>query len=58
MELGDDMGAGGAFEMGEACAMFNNAPGIYNVTATISMVGETVTICLPETMMQASTRLR
>ena len=43
MELGDDMGMGGAFEMGEACAMFNFAPGIYNVTATISMVGETVT---------------
>ena len=39
MELGDDMGQGGAFEAGEACVWFEFIPGIYNVTATVSMVG-------------------
>ena len=42
MELGDDMGQGGAFEAGEACVWFNFVPGVYNVTATISMVGGSV----------------
>ena len=41
-ELGDDMGMGGAFEMGEACIMFEFVPGIYDVTATVSMVGGAV----------------
>ena len=41
MLLGDDMGQGGAAEMGEACIMLEFTPGIYNVTATISMVGGT-----------------
>ena len=41
MLLGDDMGNGGAFEVGEACIMFEFAPGIYNLTATVSMVGGT-----------------
>ena len=41
LELGDDMGQGGAAEMGEACIMFEFTPGIYNVTAIISMVGGT-----------------
>ena len=39
--LGDDPGNGGAFEVGEACIMFEFAPGIYNLTATVSMVGGT-----------------
>ena len=39
--LGDDMGQGGAFEAGEACIMFEFAPGIYNITATVTMVGGT-----------------
>ena len=38
MELGDDMGMGGAMPSGEACIMYNFAPGIYNITATLSMV--------------------
>ena len=43
MELGDDpMNPGNAFEVGEACVWFDFQPGIYNVTATVSMVGETV----------------
>ena len=37
-ELGDDMGLGGAFPSGEACVMYNFAPGIYTITATVSMV--------------------
>ena len=37
--LGDDMGMGGAFEMGEACIMYEFTPGVYNITATVSMVG-------------------
>ena len=37
-ELGDDMGMGGAFPSGEACVMYNFAPGIYTITATVSMV--------------------
>ena len=41
MLLGDDMGQGGAFEAGEACIMFEFAPGIYNITATVAMVGGT-----------------
>ena len=41
MLLGDDMGQGGAFEVGEACVMFEFAPGIYNITATVAMVGGT-----------------
>ena len=41
MLLGDDMGQGGAFEAGEACIMFEFAPGVYNITATVAMVGGT-----------------
>ena len=41
MMLGDDMGQGGAFEAGEACIMFEFAPGVYNITATVAMVGGT-----------------
>jgi len=41
MLLGDDMGQGGAFEAGEACVMFEFAPGVYNITATVAMVGGT-----------------
>ena len=37
-ELGDDMGQGGAFPSGEACVMYNFAPGIYTITATVSMI--------------------
>lgn len=39
MELGDNPGnPEAAFEMGEACIMFNFVPGVYNVTATVAMV--------------------
>ena len=37
--LGDDPMNGSAFEVGEACVMFEFTPGIYNITATVSMVG-------------------
>ena len=37
MLLGDDMGQGGAFEAGEACVMFEFAPGVYNITATVAV---------------------
>ena len=36
------MGMGGAFPSGEACVMYNFAPGIYTITATVSMVNGTV----------------
>ena len=39
LELGMDPMGGAALEMGEACIMFEFVPGIYNVTATVSMVG-------------------
>ena len=39
--LGDDFGQGTAFEMGEACMMYEFSPGIYNISATVSMVGGT-----------------
>ena len=39
--LGDDFGQGTAFEMGEACMMYDFSPGIYNISATVSMVGGT-----------------
>ena len=42
-ELGDDMGAGGASMTGKSCILFDVNSGIYNISATISMVGETVT---------------
>ena len=35
MLLGDDMGQGGAFEAGEACIMFEFAPGVYNILSLI-----------------------
>ena len=38
LELGEDPMGGTAFEMGEACIMFEFAPGIYNITATVSMI--------------------
>ncbi len=38
LELGEDPEGGTAFEMGEACIMFNFGPGIYNLTATVSMI--------------------
>lgn len=39
MNLGDDpINPGTAFEMGEACIMFNFEPGVYNITATVSMI--------------------
>ena len=43
-DLGDDpqnMGAG--TETGQACIFYNFVPGVYNISATISMVNETVT---------------
>ena len=46
MKLGqaeEDMGAPTASQFGLACVMFEFVPGIYNVTATISMVNATVT---------------
>ena len=43
MKLGDDMGMGEASAFGLACVLFEFVPGIYNVTATISMVNATVT---------------
>jgi hypothetical protein len=43
MELGDNPESmGSAFESGEACVWYEFGPGIYNVTATVSMVGGTV----------------
>jgi len=42
LELGLDPMGNTAFEMGEACIMFEFVPGIYNVTATVSMVDATV----------------
>jgi len=41
MELGEDMGMGDAAPFGQACVMYNFAPGIYNVTATAMMVNAT-----------------
>ena len=42
--LGDDpQNMGAATETGQACIFFNFAPGVYNISATISMVNETVT---------------
>ena len=46
MRLGDDPMAGAgmeAMEMGQACIMYEFTPGVYDITAVISMVGETVT---------------
>ena len=40
--LGDDMAQGTAFEMGQACMWYEFTPGVYNITATVSMVGGTV----------------
>ena len=40
--LGESMVAASAFETGEACVWFEFEPGIYNISATISMVGESV----------------
>ena len=40
-DLGDSLVAASAFETGEACVWFEFTPGIYNITATISMVGGT-----------------
>ena len=43
-ELGNDpFNPENAFEAGEACVWFDFEPGMYNITATVSMVGETVT---------------
>ena len=40
--LGESLVAASAFETGEACVWFEFEPGIYNISATISMVGESV----------------
>ena len=42
MKLGQGMSAGEAQSNGLACILFDFVPGIYNVTATLSMVNETV----------------